>query len=161
MGRVRAMEGELRTGRRDDLLLLGPRKLTENGLSDRGWRLDGQGVHEHVRGGRHGGQLARDSEQPRHKAERRGLYTQLQSRRCNDHISPIAAKRGQWRMKTPRGCFFSAVEGDGEVKLREVNLQNSSGKLFWPRSRGPQRSDSTAFCPNHRPYVIAPHVWRL
>lgn len=58
------MECELRTRRGDNLLLLGSRKLTENSLRDRSWRLDRQGVHEHVRGGRHGGQLARDSRHP-------------------------------------------------------------------------------------------------
>lgn len=61
------MECELRTRRGDNLLLLGSRKLTENSLRDRSWRLDRQGVHEHVRGGRHGGQLARDSRHPRLK----------------------------------------------------------------------------------------------
>lgn len=37
------------------LLLLGARKLPENGLGYRGGRLDCQGVHEHVRRRRHVG----------------------------------------------------------------------------------------------------------
>jgi len=52
------MDGKLGTGRSDNLLLLSPSKLTQNGLSDRSRGLDRQGVHEHVRGGSHGGQLA-------------------------------------------------------------------------------------------------------
>ena len=51
---IGTMNRELRSGRGDDLLLLGPSKLTENGLGDRSRRLDRQGVHEHVRSSRHG-----------------------------------------------------------------------------------------------------------
>lgn len=51
--RVRAQERQ--TGARGcyDLLLLCARELTEDGLGDRGGRLDGQGVEKHVRCGRH------------------------------------------------------------------------------------------------------------
>lgn len=49
------MNRQLRTRRRDDLLFLGAGELAENGLSDRGWRLDRQRVHEHMRRGSHGG----------------------------------------------------------------------------------------------------------
>lgn len=66
MGGIRAMNGEFRPRPRDNLLLLGTSKLAENGLIDRSWRLNCQGVHKHVRGGRHGGRsqrrLANESE---------------------------------------------------------------------------------------------------
>lgn len=54
---------KLGTGRCDDLLLLGARELSKNGLSDRSRGLNRQRVHEHVRGRSHGGQLARGSRQ--------------------------------------------------------------------------------------------------
>lgn len=49
------MERQLRPRRGDNLLLLGAGELAENRLRHSGGVLDGQGVHEHVRCGRHGG----------------------------------------------------------------------------------------------------------
>lgn len=66
---------------------------------------------------------------PRHKAERRGLYTQLQPRRYDDHFSPIAAEEVQWRMQTPRRCFpplLRKMEMERYRELRGGKLQNSS-----------------------------------
>lgn len=53
-----AMDRELRPRRGHDLLLLCACKLTEYRLRHSRRRLDRQGVHEHVRSGCHGGQLA-------------------------------------------------------------------------------------------------------
>lgn len=57
LGWVGPVDGQLGAGRGDNLLLLGSRKLAQNSLSDGSRGLDGQGVHKHVRRGRHGGQL--------------------------------------------------------------------------------------------------------
>lgn len=50
---IRLEEGEAGARGGDDLLLLGPRELTQQRLRDGGWRLDRQRVQEHVRRGRH------------------------------------------------------------------------------------------------------------
>ena len=47
------MDSESRARSSHYLLLLGARKLPENGLCNRGGGLDCQGVHEHVRRRRH------------------------------------------------------------------------------------------------------------
>lgn len=57
MSGIRAMNDKLGSGGSDDLLFSRPRKLTQNGLSDGSGRLDSEGVHKHVRSGRHGGVL--------------------------------------------------------------------------------------------------------
>lgn len=166
MRRVRAMEGELRAGRSDNLLLFGSRKLTENSLSDGSWRLDRQRVHEHVRGGRHVRQLARDS--------RRLLTSKHKDAVCTRNCSPGNATvtsipsllRGvQWRMQTPRGCFpprLRKMEIERSRELRGGRLQNSSA------TREAVLADHVGRNDQIRPpsaitalYVIAPQCWGL
>lgn len=57
LGWVGSVDGQLGARRGDNLLLLGSGKLAQNRLSDGRRGLDGQGIHKHVRRGRHGGQL--------------------------------------------------------------------------------------------------------
>lgn len=56
---VGAVQDKTRAAGGDDLLLLGSSKLAEDCLVHGGGRLDGQGVHEQVGGGRHGGGCCR------------------------------------------------------------------------------------------------------
>lgn len=51
--RVWSVEGKTRTRGRDNLLLLGSSKLSQDGLGDSSRRLNCQRVHEHGRSGRH------------------------------------------------------------------------------------------------------------
>ena len=117
------MDGQLRAGSSDDLLLLGSRELTQDRLSDRSGRLDRQGVHEHVRSGSHGGQLAREFS-PGREAE---LNTSFCTRNCRPEdgsITPIPlllvkgddVKRhpGElWRSRWEIGARVAAEVGKG------------------------------------------------
>lgn len=115
------MDGELGARRRDDLLLLSSRKLAQNCLCDRSWRLDCQGVHEHMRGSSHGRQLARRALQLQHQAKDTREYGQLQSREMEiSHQSHICLVESLAKKRLRAWCRFS-------VKNERVVVAEKSG----------------------------------